>query len=217
MEVQYITCKKRKCGKREEEGIYLVTGSRTSPDGVLPLFICIEPPIPHPGQLHRGPIIVDGRAILARRPYEEWLAGSSKERFENQQGDAWVIETFGMTRHRRLSMGECKGMKGLDFAMAHLVSKMVWDNRVINFIRNLTILEVPNLPRAAEPFSKLVRAAQTCAKYPTSGPLMEIQAAVWQLADSIPPKKKSDVYPYLRRILIVINLPADALELKETS
>lgn len=201
----------RECGDRKEGGIYIMAGTDPSPDGVLPLFVLVNPPIPNSGKFHRGAVIVDGNAILARQPCDTWPAGSSKEYHEKLEGDAWAIEHFGMTIYARCHTGECDGMT-IDEAMEYLRYNTYWDERIPNYIRRLTELEVPDM--AAEPWGVMVQAFQDYKSTREAMRLINAVAACWRLANAIPPRKRAKTYPSIQAILVLMGLPKDAMAMR---
>jgi hypothetical protein len=138
----------RKCGKRKELGCYLVSREGTE-DGALPHYVVADTPIPVQRKPHRSPVAVDGDAILARRPEEEWLAGSSARSAEKRSGDQWAMDVFGMTLTKRLTTGDCSGLKSADEAILHLSEKIVYSRKVSEYVRKLSmngVAEMPALP-----------------------------------------------------------------------
>ena len=214
MKAIVIQEKTRKCGRQKQGGIYLKSGTDGSPEGCLPKFVLIQPPVPNPGKFYRGTTLVDGQAILARRPYEEWLAGTSKERLEKEKGDAWAIETFGMTSYERLHTGSCASLDSLDDAMQYLSNNVMWDDRITKEIQTMTKMRVPDLPRAVEHFATLVRCCQDYIATRRWRNLIAMVAATWRLADTIPSKNRQEIIPLLMRILTLLGLRRDALAMQ---
>lgn len=208
-----VVDKKRRCGWRKEGGVYIMGGMDVTKDGASAIFTLINPPIPYQVKVHRGPRIVNSAAVLWRRPMEEWWFGASKDHEEKKNADAWALSMFGMTQ--RLKIGECAGLKGTDKALAHIASKIVWNPTVIKYYRELTLLGVGNLPRAAEPYDTLrshIALIETNQKLDN---LLGIQAAIWRLADSIPPSARKQTIPVLTKMLALLNLPLDAIAMRE--
>jgi hypothetical protein len=218
MAARIVETKIRKCGRRKEGGIYLIGGGRTSPDGTLALFNQLNPPIPYQVKLHRGPRIVDAHAILARAPMDKWWLGNSQETEEKKSADEWSLNTFGMTIQKRLNTGETYGVKSADEAMAILVSKLqlnLNDSRLADYFRQLTLNNVQELPRVDAHYSSLQEHLVLYGATHTIGELMGAQAAVWRIAYNLPPSKYQQVVPNLTRLLVLMNLPRDAIALQK--
>jgi hypothetical protein len=160
-------------------------------------------------------VVIDREALYSHLPCDEWLAGSSRERMETERGEAWAREVFGMPAYERLRIGECIGMATEDAAIEHLGQTLTWDSRVGDYIRSLTILKVPEMPRCGEPFSLLVRAAQDWSLEHRVGSLLRLLAACWQLAAAIPPKKRGDAILPVVAIVRLLGLSQDAMALRE--
>jgi hypothetical protein len=207
IQAEIVFDEERECGFRDEGGIYIMAGI-PSGDGVLPMFVLIDPPIPNPGKFHRGAVIVDGNVVLARQPCETWPAGSSKDYHEKLEGDAWAISLFGMTAYARCHTGECDGMN-IDEALEFLKYNTFWDGRIPNYIRRLTELEVPDM--AAEPWGAMVQAFQEYRDTRVAMRLVDAVGACWKLANAIPPRKRSTAYPGIQAILVLMGLPKDAM------
>lgn len=209
-----ITTKTRGCGRREPRAVYLV--SEGSPFGSLPLWTTLHPPVPIEDKFHRGPVLVDGDAILARLPEDKWLVGSSAERRRKQDAQEWALERFGMTTYTRLSTGECDGLEGADKAMEHLLRTVQWHPRLVDYVRTLTVEEVHEIPRAQPHFNDLARSLQDFAKTQNARSLVYAAAAVWRIADSIPPSKlRGEIVATLVSILYVLGLKKDAVALRD--
>lgn len=211
MTVQVIHCKIRRCGKRKERKLYLVSGETTTRDGVLPRFVRINPPIPYPGTVHRTPIVIDGESLLAGYPYPEYLAGESRRHQENKQGKEWELEIFGMPISQRLGMGCCESCTSAEEALATISGKIQWNPGIIGIIRELSLKQIQKTPCAARDFALLVQAAQEAQQ--TQGQirsLITLQAAVWKLINSLPVNRRKNFFRYLALCLSQLNLLEDA-------
>ena len=212
--VKVIVSEVRKCGKKQAGGIY-IDSEDGSPDGTLPMWTRLDPPIPCADKFHRSAVIVDGAAILAHEPEENWLTGSSKDRSDKMRADEWGIERFGMTINKRLSVGECSGLKGPDEAMEKLLGRVSFSVAVVEYAKDLVLMGVHELPRATEHYASFVRNMQTFAYSRNPRYLVAVAAATWQIADGLPPKKRSEVLPTLVRIMAALGLIKDAMALRE--
>jgi hypothetical protein len=205
----------RKCGKRKEHSFYLVS-SETSRDGILPNVSDIEDPIPMLRAPHRGPLAVDGDIVLARYPEEEWLVGASADTQEKNKSDRWAKNLFGMTLTKRLQTGECKGTKTAEEALDVLVSKVTWNSRLLDVIRQLTLNKVAELPNATEPFLALIRHTQDYGLQQDAQSLVEAAGAAWRLAAAVQPRHRVLVVNQVATVLMYLGLMKDALEVRKT-
>lgn len=216
MTVRVVVTRVRGCGKRKTHGVYAVGGGEGSPDGVLARFVRLNPPIPYPVKLHRGPRIVDAHAVLARLPMETWWAGASKDTEQKKSADAWAQETFGMTLHKRLETGECAGAKSADEAWATLAEQVRWSHRLADYFRELTLEKVQELPRVTPHYDRLHEHLLRYADDQQVGDLMGAQAALWRIGFTLPPAKRPAIVPLLMRMLVLLNLPKDASAMQRT-
>lgn len=215
MAVTIVHTKVRKCGRKKEGGVYLI-GAGGSQEGCSAVFTQCNPPIPYPVKLHRGPRVVTAQAVLARKPMDEWWYGTSAETEIAKRGVWWEVKTFGMPANTRCSVGECAGMEQED-AITHLATNLTWDEkRMLAQYRDLTILEVQNMPRAAVLYDELRTAMATCSLSGKVDDLLSVHAAVWRLALSIPPRKRDKVIPVLMRMMVLLNMPKDAIYMRDT-
>ncbi len=211
MPVRDLTQPIRGCGKRTENSFYL--GSpEMSEDGVLPAVSEI-PPVPIHRKAHRGPLIVAGDRILAHLPEESWYAGSSADTQEKNRADQVAKQTFGMSLAQRLDTGDCKGSKAADEALAAILAKLQWSNRVLDQIRTLTLNKVMEVQPCTLPFTNLIRFAQAYVSEPGLDHLVKLVATTWTLADECPPKKRELVVPTCARILALVGLLKDARDI----
>jgi hypothetical protein len=199
----------RGCGKRKPGGTYLV--SESSGDGQVPLITRLNPPVPVTTKFHRSTVLVNGNAILARQPEDEWLVGSSKKHAEKVRGDAWSFEVFGMTLTQRLTTGECKGEPDADVALAGLIGKVKITCHFLDLIKNLTETGAAEMPRASEHYARLVQTYQAYYLTHKVAHLIELQAAIWRLGVTTPPSKRQQVIPVLARMLANMTLPKDSM------
>jgi hypothetical protein len=203
----------RECGWREEGGCYIVGGTDGSPDGCSARFTVLNPPVPYQVPHHRGPRLVNGDAILERRDMEAWWVGSSAETEARKRGDAWALDTFGMTEARRLSVGDCRGCKSIDEALAVIAGRIAYSQQLNHQYRELTILKVGELPRVAGHCDALRTHLVNYEETNSVGSLVQAHAAVWRIANTIPPRKRQEVYPVLMRMMAIFNMPLDATTL----
>ena len=208
MEIRRITQPVRKCGKRKDWAFYLVP-LESSADGILPHFSVVDTPIPVQREPHRTAVVVHGDVILSHAPEAEWLAGSSAQAAEKKQGDAWAIQTFGMTLTKRLTTGDCRGLKSADEVIEHLVRNVHYSRKIADQVRELSIMGVQEFPRCSEPFAAMIRHLQVFALGDASGAVGFV-AAVWRLANTLQPAKTSLVLPRLSAILMYSGLRQDA-------
>jgi len=206
-----IEAKTRQCGKRKDGGVYLVGGTFQSAEGTLLPFSLISPPIPYPAGVHRNARIVNGDAILEKLPLNEWWFGSSKATEDKKLGDAWAIDIFGMPIAKRIGMGECARVKTADDAMEVLVGKVKFDSKpLLSHLRSLAENRVSEITRVALAYNKLHEHILAYTRTGDVRNLIHAQAAVWQIADRLPPSKR-DQYTYdLAGILTRLGLVRDA-------
>lgn len=211
MFIKEIETSVRRCGRRKAYGLYLTGGDDLSPDGTLLPFTKISPPIPYQVKFHRNLRLVDAVSVLSRMPMDQWWVGSSEKTEIKKSGDAWWVDVFGMTRRRRMSLGECVGATSGDQCMAILSEKIHWTSGLIDSFRSLTLTKISELPRLAASYEKL-HVSLTAASRPTGNTnhLIEAQAAVWEMAFLIPPSKRSEYIPALVNVLAYLNLTKDA-------
>lgn len=214
MKVKTVVTSVRKCG-RKRPGLYLI-GGESSEDGVLALFNIFNPPIPYQVRLHRSPRIVDTYAVMERQPMDKWWAGASKKTEITKAGREWALEHFGMTTEHRIHVGECKGCSGADEALALLVSKVAWNNRIADYFREITRDGIQELPRLAMPYNRLHEHLLTYTTTQEIGELILSQAGVWRIAYALPPSKRNKYIGNLARMLVLLGLPKDASALTKT-
>jgi hypothetical protein len=208
-----IHSKRRGCGERKQGGVYIVT--EPSDEGLLPLWISLDPPIPCNDRHHRGPVLVDGQKILAKENEEAWLAGSSADRLEKQKADEWAIERFGMSSWTRLHLGETKGLTGVDEAWEHLLNSVAWNPvHATDNLENLVNLGIYSIPQVLEDMELLVRYLRRANISPNAEDILGVVAASWRIADLLPPSKRMVYIPFLMRILVAVGLTKDALAMK---
>lgn len=210
MDVKVIYGKVRKCGYRKEGGVYLDAGSDAGPNGTLPMFVRLNPPVPYPVKLHRGPRLVDGDPILARMPMDSWWYGASRETEDQKKTDKWEEGVFGMTTIARLKGGVCANCQAAEEALGFLVGRVAWDNRLVSLLRDMTIAEVHNIPGLAGHFDGLRREFKAYIETKRVDHLVLAQAEIWRLASKVPTNKREEVIPTLMRMLAVMDLAPDA-------
>lgn len=214
MEIRLIESKERKCGRRHR-GMYATAGMGED-GGVVARFVPISPPIPYQVKLHRGPRLVNDNTVLNRQPMSEWWIGSSKETEVKKAGDAWAIETFGMTLAKRLTTGVCSGVKTADDAIQILSEKLTWSNKIIHWFGELSAQKFQEQPRCAETYAALYDAMNSVVTDRKMSSLLQFQAAVWRAAYNIPPTKRAKYVPTLIRMQILLGLPDDASAMQKT-
>ena len=209
-----IKSARRGCGLRTKGGAYLV--SEPSPNGVLPLWISFNPPIPCEDRFHRGPVLVDGDAILAKLPEEEWFVGSSADHREKLRADEWAIERFGMTTTMRMRTGVCKGATSIDEAMEILLRTVRWNNQAVyDALRSLTVSKIFDITNALPHLNSIIQHIQNFPHESHAEELVLAAAAVWRTANALSPSKYDEYIPYLMRILTVIGLGKDAIAMRK--
>jgi hypothetical protein len=202
-EIRTIVISRRGCGKRKEGHIYIV--SEPSPDGVLPMWTPIDPPIPYinddgtPAGQFRGFISVDLDAILQRHPMSEYLAGASKIRLESKILHDPEIERYGMIQSARLRTGICK--KGGIEALENL--RPLHAQTVFVFLRSLMRKAKGNI--ATEP----PKAIQCLQSYDCAGAL----AALWRMWNKATDKQKVQIKPDIAGAMTYLGAREDAIEL----
>jgi len=205
----------RKCGKRSEGGVYLAS-PMGSTEGELPMFITLFPPIPVQRKAHRGPIVINGSALLLKLTEDQWLIGASANRYEKQLADRWAEGLFGMTSTKRLSTGECKGLTSVDDAISKIMESVVFEANCRPAIRSMTLSELHKLPNVGEPFSNLAQAIQV---YLAEGKkdkshLVYAVGHAWAMVEKAQPKSKTLVAEKVSNLLIYMGMKKDALEMR---
>lgn len=205
-----ITTVIRKCGKRKNNAVYATAGEDASPDGVLERFTRLNPPVPYQQKFHRTPRIVNGMKILINAPIDEWWEGSSKDAEQRKAGEAWAIDTFGMTLAQRLSVGDCRTATTAEEAIAELATKVAWSNRIVEYVRVLSGSKVQSNRLVLPHYEELIKSLSAFAETRKTSELMDAQAAVWRMAYRVRPSDRAKHIPILARTLFVMNLPEDA-------
>jgi hypothetical protein len=211
--IRTVVTQVRKCGKKIAGGLYLV--SEGSENGVLPMWVPMHPPIPCADKFHRGPVVVNGAAILERQPENNWLAGASAERVEKTKANEWAMQRFGMTTDMRLKTGDTEGLDGADRAMEHLLNTITYHGNITPLLRQLAIDGVHEMPRVTEHYAATIRHFQEWLGSGEVAPLVSAVAAMWRMAGATAPKKRGIVIPTLMRILVLMNLRKDAMAMRE--
>ncbi|HEC65261.1 MAG TPA: hypothetical protein ENI23_08205 [bacterium] len=204
----------RECGERIPGGVYLTSEGSTF--GSLPLWVSLHNPISCEDRPHRGPVLVDAGAILARLPEEKWFVGSSEAHREKLRADEWAIERFGMTTTMRSKIGVAADTTGADEAMEILLGSVKWNgSQVEKYVAILTDLEVPEIPQVTEHFASLISHLQDFPVENRAIDLVLAIAAVWRIADNLPPRFRTTIIPNLMRFLVVLGVPEDAVALRK--
>lgn len=211
----------RKCGTRKKGGIYLVSrpGERGQ-EGVLPWWVTLNPPIPCEKKHHRGAIVVDGEAVLSREPERTWLAGASLDRAEKQDGDAWYIHRFGMSAHKRMTTGACEGAASIEQAYEILLGKVQFQSGLVPVMRHLGKSDIGEISApVAAAYASLVKSLQVLKRARDvnhfSHLLVLVVGAVWNLANSLPPSRRSEFSKPLTDLMVNLGVPEDALEIRD--
>lgn len=213
--MRIVETKVRRCGKREEGGVYLVTGEG-SPEGVLPPFVELNPPIPYDVPFHRSPRLVSSENVLAELPIAEWWTGSSADAEQKKRADEWAINIFGMTTAKRLDIGECAGMD-VENAIAHLTTTIEMRNLTsfTAIFKSLGLVEVNRFTKVSPHYETLHRSLVEFASTRKVDSLITMQAAIWRMAYGLPPQaeKRSEIISTLAGLLLVLGLKKDAVSL----
>lgn len=207
--VRTVVTVKRKCGLRKEHGVYIVS-PEPAPGGQLAVFVPLTPPIPYPVKFHRAGRIVDGTALLERRPMSEWWEGSSKQTEAEKSIAEIELELFGMSTKKRLAIGECVGANTGDEALAILVSKVKWDNNLLRYFRDLTIHNIQNIKYLDAEYNKLHVSFDAYIRHHKVGNLMDALAVLWRMVHYVPPRKRQVFIPTVARMMILMGVPQDA-------
>ncbi len=205
------TTKSRKCGRKSQGGVYLVAGEPVAQEGSSPVFTLIVPPVPYQVPVHRGARLVDDQAILLRMPLEEWWVGSSGKAEEKKRGDAFWISLFGLPVEKRLGEGVCMTVDNPEEVLATIAGKIKYNRDLVSLFRELTIAQAQNMPNAAVYFDAIRTSLVDYTESQQVDSLVKVQASVWGLAGKTIKKHRDVVLPVLERMLILMNLPEDAL------
>lgn len=201
----------RKCGRKKEGGVYVVAGEPVGKEGAAPVFTLIVPPVPYQVPVHRGARLVDDQAILQRLPMEEWWVGSSGKTEEKKRGDAFWVDLFGLPVEKRLGEGVCLDITSAEEVLATIAGKIKYNSGLVNHFRELTIAEAQNMPNAAQYFDGIRTSLVAYTETEKVDHLVETQAKIWGLAGKTSKKQRNAVLPVLERMLILMNLPEDAM------
>ena len=188
---------RRRCSKSgERHGCYLV--SEPTPGGVLPVIVLVDPPIPFrpPADklLGRQPIEINLDLLLEGEPYEKFIAGASKTRWNKEQDDEPELSAFGMSLEFRRSHGVCRtdGLAAL--------------SRVRPGNIRSTGYHIRELARATS--DRETAKALVCF---SQGNWLGVLAAIhrgWKKFDA---EKRKRIAPYVYPVLISIGAAEDAL------
>lgn len=209
--VRVIHEKKRGCGYRLEGGLYVV--GEGSPNGVLPPWVSIEPPIPYDGQHFRGFVYVDGDRLLGRETQDLWLIGAS---LDGKLRQNWLT-LLGMPPSIRQKIGDCKGAKSPD-EVAKRLSKLGLYNRMRYKLATAGLLdEIKALGLfETESGAEAVDLAKRTEFLELTAP--QILAACWRIARRIlwngePTTHHIKIRKELARIMVLLGATKDALDL----
>jgi len=195
--VRTIICKKRGCGKRKPGNTYVV--SEPGPDGILPLWTDIDPPIPYRGDQFRSFLLVDLELILAGASIEDYLVGASAERLTRENLLKPEIWTYGMPARTRARIGICTS-GGLDA------------------LEKVDFLDVDDLGSSLRSLGRL-ELGKVAVEVPTAfGQIAKINpvgvlAALWRLWKDCPPMQREDARPWINCAMISLGALEDALEI----
>lgn len=209
MNVTTIVIGMRKCGKRRP-GLYLEGGTEPSKDGVLDRFTLIDPPIKYDVPHHRAPRLVDAVAVLSRSPMEDWWVGSAKEREIKKSGEQWEIDLFGMPLRTRINIGVCEGASNAEDALHKIVGHIEFHHGIAGVFRDLTQTKIQEVKACAPIYVELNENLAHYVDRKSLISLVAISSSVWKLAFALPPNKKTMYVPTLSRMLVLLNLRADA-------
>ena len=201
----------RGCGYREEDGLYIV--GEGSPDGVLPRWVAIEPPIPYDGEHFLGFVYVDGDLLLSREPQELWLIGASLDRALR---DRWTA-MLGMPLTIRQKIGNCKGAKSPEEVTQRLSKLGLYNKRqykmatagLLAEIKALSLFETEAGADAVD-LAKRTKFLELTA--------LQILTKCWRIArnvlwDGEPTTHHIKIRKELARIMVLLGAIQDALDL----
>lgn len=182
----------RGCGKRKKGSIYLV--GEGSPDGILPMFVAIDPPIPYEGDHFRGTVLIDLDAVLGGLPQGEWLVGASERRARRQSLKAEEIDLFGMTMKEREALGIPTLSLELFGAIAH----------------SLRALAKMKLGKSQVEIPKAFKAIQ-------DNDPQQVLACLWRLWKGCSSKRKIEARLHVRLAMYNLGAVGDSLEVAKKS
>lgn len=212
--MRILYTQERKCGWRKPGGFYLV--SEPAIEGVVPLWTSIHPPVLCEDRFHRGPVLIDGDRLLHGEQEANWFVSTSADHREKMRADEWAIEKFGMTSTMRLRTGECAGLKGVDEAMDHLLHTVKYSpGHYKDAAAGLIISGLGDIPRALPHFRRFALEMERFRLESGAKELVSASAALWRMANSIPPSRRMEFIPHIMRMLVVFGLNKDALAMKE--
>lgn len=190
--VTVLHVRKRGCGWPKEGGVYMVSDDGSS-NGVLARIVKIDPPIPMLRKPHRGPILVDGNVVLSRAPEDSWVVGSSAKTVERNRADEVWRDMFGMPLAKRLMVGDCYGLTSADEAYEHLLNTVDFNKQALNYLRQLALEDIQNLPNAAVNYANIVSHLQQYVLSRGTEPVHLVRAAgaCWELFYAVPNRKRT--------------------------
>jgi len=167
---------------------------------VLPAIVLVDPPIPFrpPADkpLGRQPIEINLDLLLEGEPYEKFIAGASKTRWNKEQDDEPELSAFGMSLEFRRSHGVCR-----TDGLAALSGIRPWD---IGGAR----LHLRNLARETGDWeTKKALAAFD------QGDWLGVLAAIHRGWRKFNPSKRAQIAPYVYPVLISLGAAEDIFAL----
>jgi hypothetical protein len=204
--VRTVHAQRRGCGYPKEGGYYLV--SEGEEDGVLPLFVEIDPPIPTREPHTRSYVEVNGDNILKRLPESEWAAGATKDR---QDRDSWAVDWLGMPLSKRKKFGVCEGLSDEGECLDMLLEVVKYrPGYTFTSVQNMSKMGVANL--CPEAFASTVKNIQRYLREKDKTYLVKAVAAVHRMPREAG-TRQAKVKPHVMAILQTLNLGADALDI----
>lgn len=193
--------RKRGCGYRDKGAVYLV--SELDPNGVLPPYVLIDPPILYDGKHFRGWVEIDLGALLSGVPFDDCLTGASGERANRLQADAWDVSQYGMPFHERQGMGICaEATNGTDvIAILRGLEFQLGIRRIYAEARKLA-----QVPRVAAGVSQILAGCR--ARMPR-----DVLAGCWRIARDVDWHQRKKVRQHLVFLMACVGAQADAMEL----
>ena len=187
---------RRGCGRRKSGACYLVSEPG---DGILPLFILIDPPVQYPGSHFRGAVQIDLDAVLEQLPADEWLVGASQDRFDKQSRDAVEVAQWGMSLKEREQIGiGLEGLKELRMVNVKVVGSQ---------LRGLAKLKLGKVQ------GEIPKAFASIQK----GDLQALLACLWRLWRNCPPTQRVPAKNYIQCCMYYLNAIGDSIAIEGES